>query len=88
MRLFGVTCIVGTGEGKVKGKTVGEVIKNICAQKGEDFKNSIYKRGTRKISNQYIITVNGERVDIESGLGRKVKRGDMVSIMPDIGPCC
>ncbi len=88
MRLYGVSCIVGSGEGKIKGKTVGEVIKNICVQKGADFKNSIYKPGTRKISDQYIVAVNGERVDIENGLGRKVKKGDMVSIMPDMGPCC
>ena len=55
MRLYGVTCIVGAGEGEVKGKTVAEVIKNICIQKSAEFKNSIYKPGTSKISDQYII---------------------------------
>ncbi|MFH1822047.1 MAG: MoaD/ThiS family protein [Methanobacteriota archaeon] len=88
MRLFGVTCTVGTGESEVKGKTVGEIIENLCILKGSEFKKSIYKKGTRKISNQYIILVNSEMVDIKSGLDRKVKKGDMVSIMPDMGPCC
>ncbi len=88
MRVYSVTCIVGTGEGEVRGKTVAEIIDSLCLSKGKEFKDAVYRKGTRKIYDIYIITVNGERVDIEKGLGRKVKKGDMVSILPDLGPCC
>jgi len=88
MRLYGVTCIIGTGEGEVKGKTVEDVINNLCLSKGTEFESSIYKPGTRMVSEQYIVLVNGERIDTKRGLGRKVKKGDIVSILPDLGPCC
>ncbi len=88
MRLYGITCLVGPGEGEIKAKTVAEVIANLCASKGEDFKNSIYKKGSRKISNLYLILVNGARIDTRRDLGRKVKKGDVVAIVPDLGPCC
>ena len=46
MRLFGATCSVGNGEGEIRGKTIGEVTRNLCIVKGAEFRNSLHAQGS------------------------------------------
>ncbi len=74
MLIYSVTCTVGTGDGEVRGRTVAEVIDFLCRTKGKEFEGAIFIKGTRKIFDRYIIMVNGEKVDIDKGLGKKSRR--------------
>lgn len=85
MRLFGITRTVGEGEGEVKGKTIGEVIKNLCDIKGAEFRRSLYEPRSNKISSDYVILVNGRPIDSEQELNVKVKKGDTIAILPALG---
>ena len=83
MRLFCTTCTVG--EGKIKGKTVGETIKNLCDAKGAEFRKSLFEPKSGLIRNDYVILVNGKPIDSHQDLNLKVKKGDTVAILPALG---
>lgn len=88
MRIFSATCVVGDGEGEVKGKTVGDVIKNLCDAKGAEFRDALYEPGSKRIAEHYAVLLNGELVDTSKELNKRVKKGDVVAILPALGYCC
>ncbi len=83
MRLFCTTCTVG--ESEIKGKTVGEVIKNLCNTRGSEFRKSLLEPRTGKISIDYVILVNGKPIDSAQELNLRVKKGDAIAILPALG---
>ena len=85
MLLFGTTVIVGTGKGEIRGKTVGEVIENLCDVKGAEFRIALFEKGTNRINDQYVIFVNGKPIDSTRELNRTVKKGDIIAISPALG---
>ncbi len=86
MRLFSTTCTVG--EEKIYGKTVAEVIKNLCETKGREFEDSVFEPVSGRLRIGYVILVNGEPIDFDRGLHRKVKNGDTISILAALGGGC
>ena len=74
MHLFCTTCIVGEGESKIKGKTVGETIKNLCDEKGAEFRKSLFEPESGRIRDDYVILVNGKPIDSVQELNLKVKK--------------
>jgi len=85
MRLFCTTYIVGEGDGEIKGKTIGEVIKNLCVAKGSEFGESLLEPETGQIRNYYVILVNGKPIDTVQDMNTKVKKGDTIAILPALG---
>jgi molybdopterin converting factor small subunit len=85
MRIFGTTIAVGDREGEIKGKTVGEVINNLCNIKGTEFRESLFEPGSCHVRDEYVVLVNGKPIDPLQELNRKVKRGDTIAILPALG---
>ncbi len=85
MRLFSFTCVLGEGESEIKSKTLGEFIKNLCETKGAEFRKSLLEPETGKISSAYVILVNGKPIDRAHELSMKIKKGDTIAILPDLG---
>lgn len=85
MRIFGTTIVVGDCEGEIKGKTVGEVINNLCDIKGAEFRESLFEPGSCHIRDEYVILVNGKPIDSLQELNLKVKKGNTIAILPALG---
>lgn len=85
IRVFSTWCTVGDNEGEIKGETISEVINNLCNVKGTEFRHALFEPETDRISNRYIVVVNGKPIDPEKELNRRVKNGDRIAIFPALG---
>lgn len=64
---------------------MGEVIKNLCEEKGPDFRKSLFEPETGRIRDDYVVLVNGKPIDSVRELSLKLKKGDIIAILPALG---
>ena len=81
-RFYAIKCIVGEKSSEIQGKTVEEIIEALASKHGSEFKKAVFDEKTGKVRSVYNIFVNGIPINIITELKKKVKKGDLIAVVP------
>lgn len=78
--------ITGTREQafEISERTVEALVHRMAEEYGDDFKRTLIKTSTGKVSSSVVIALNGVDIDALKGLKTDLKDGDVVAIFPPV----